>query len=147
MRRNWIAGAVGLPIGAVVLAIQMSTMPETANQPFGMVVFGTALGAVIYGYMFWACFWGFPKVWSWWRSFAAKIYRLFERVEFNALVTALLIVLGLCALAPALAGVLVYFYSLFWVGFFYSFFGGGVYQFLQTRKVAKGNALEVDSRA
>jgi len=43
--------------------------------------------------------------------------------------------------------VLLYFYSLFWVGLFYSFFGGGVYQFLQTRKIAKGNALEIDSRA
>ena len=47
--------------------------------------------------------------------------------------TVILILAGVCALAL----VLVYFYSLFWVGLFYSFFGGGIYQFLQTRKIAK----------
>jgi len=147
IRRNWIAGAVGLPIGALILAIQISTIPDSRNQPFGMLAFAGALGAAIYGYMFWSCFWGFPRVWRWWRSLATKFYALFSRVEFTTIVTVLAVALGLLVLPLALGVVLLYFYSLFWVGFFYSFFGGGVYQFLQARKIAKSNALEIDSRA
>ena len=138
MRRNWIAGAVGLPVGAIILLIQISTIPDSGSQPLGTLIFGVVFGALIYGYMFWACFWGFPKVWRWWRSLATKSYQfVVNRVEFNWIVTVVLIVFGLCALAPALAAVLLYFYSLFWVGFFYSFFGGGIYQFVKTRKIAK----------
>jgi hypothetical protein len=147
IRRNWIAGAVGLPIGALALAIQISTIPDSGNQPFAMLAFAAALGALIYGYMFWSCFWGFPTVWRWWRSVAAKLYALFSRVEFTTIVTMFVVALGLLTLPLALGVVLLYFYSLFWVGFFYSFFGGGVYQFLKTRKIAKSNALAVDSRA
>jgi hypothetical protein len=138
MRRNWIAGAVGLPVGAIILLIQISTIPDSGSQPLGALIFGVVFGALIYGYMFWACFWGFPTVWRWWRNLATKSYQfVVNRVEFNWIVTTVLIVFGLCALAPALAAVLLYFYSLFWVGFFYSFFGGGIYQFVKTRKIAK----------
>jgi len=147
IRRNWIAGVIGLPIGALILAIQISAIPDSGKQPFVAMAFGAALGGVIYGYMFWSCFWGFPTVWRWWRSVATKLYDLFNRVEFTTIVTVLVVSLGLLLLPLAFAGVLLYFYSLFWVGLFYSFFGGGVYQFLQTRKIAKGNALEIDSRA
>ena len=140
MRRNWIVGAVGLPIGALILSIQISSIPDNGNQPFVMLAFAAALGAIIYGYMFWSCFWGFPKVWRWWRSVATKVYALFNRVEFTTIVTVVFLMLGLLALPLALGVVLLYFYSLFWVGFFYSFFGGGIYQFLQTRKIAKGTA-------
>ena len=147
IRRNWIAGAAGLPIGVLVLGIQISAIPDSGKQPFAALAFAAALGGLIYGYMFWSCFWGFPKVWRWWRSLATKFYALFSRVEFTTIVTVLAVALGLLVLPLALGVVLLYFYSLFWVGFFYSFFGGGVYQFLQARKIAKSNALEMDSRA
>lgn len=140
IRRNWIAGAVGLPIGAIILAIQISSIPDSKNQSFVTLAVAAALGGVIYGYMFWSCFWGFPKVWSWWRRLAAKIYQLMHRIEFTGIMMVPVITLGLLAFVPALAAILLYFYSLFWVGFFYSFLGGGVYQFLQARKIVKGTA-------
>lgn len=137
IRRNWIAGAVGLPIGAFAMGIQISAMPDSGKQPFAAMAFTAALGGLVCGYMFWSCFWGFPKVWRWWRSVAAKFYALFSRVEFTTIVTVLAVALGFLVLPLALGVVLLYFYSLFWVGFFYSFFGGGVYQFVKTRKIAK----------
>jgi hypothetical protein len=137
IRRNWIVAAVGMPVGAFIMLITLASSPEVRNEPIGTFIFGAVFGGLIYGYMFWSCFWGFPKVWRWWRSAARKFYRLFSHVEFTTIVTVLLVGLGLLTLPLALALVLLYFYSLFWVGFFYSFVGGGVYQFLQTRKIAR----------
>ncbi|HEX6188862.1 MAG TPA: hypothetical protein VFZ40_12360 [Pyrinomonadaceae bacterium] len=137
IRRNRIAGLAGVPIGAIIMLIMLSSDPQSQNQPIAGLIAGGAFGALIYGYMFWSSFFGFPKVWSWWRTPVRKLYQLANRIEFNSAVTVVLILAGVCALAPAIALVLIYFYSLFWVGLFYSFFGGGIYQFLQTRKIAK----------
>ena len=137
IRRNRIAGLVGVPIGAIIMLIMLSSDPQSQNQPIAGLIAAGAFGALIYGYMFWSSFFGFPKVWSWWRTPVRKLYQLANRIEFNSAVTVVLILAGVCALAPAIALVLIYFYSLFWVGLFYSFFGGGIYQFLQTRKIAK----------
>jgi hypothetical protein len=136
-RRNLIAGAVGVPVGVIIFLIQLSSSPGLEKPPPGTLVPIAALGGLVYGYMFWSCFWGFPKVWSWWRKPVKKLYQLADRMEFNSAVTVILILAGVCALVPAIALVFLYFYSLFWVGFFYSFFGGGIYQFLQARKAAK----------
>jgi hypothetical protein len=136
-RRNLIAGAVGVPVGAIIMLIAFSTNPESQKEPTVPRLASVVLSALIYGYMFWSCFWGFPKVWSWWRTPVRKLYQLANRIEFSSAVTVILILAGVCALAPALALAFVYFYSLFWAGFFYSFFGGGIYQFLQARKAAK----------
>lgn len=137
MRRNLIAGIIGIPIGVIVMLIGVSTTPESQNPPVAGLIVAAVLSGLVYGYMFWSSFWGFPKVWSWWRIPVRKLYQLANRIEFSSVVTVLLVLAGVCVLAPALAIVLVYFYSLFWVGLFYSFFGGGIYQFLQARKIAK----------
>ena len=139
IRRNRIAGLVGIPIGAIIMLVMLSTNPQQSNEPVWTWIVAAAFGALVYGYMFWSCFWGFPKVWSWWRTPVRKLYKLANRMEFTSAITIVLMLLGLFALVPAIALVFIYFYSLFWVGFFYSFFGGGVYQFLQTRKIAKTN--------
>ena len=60
-----------------------------------------------------------------------------QSVHLNTIVTGLVVLLGLFLFAPLLAMVFLYFYSLFLVGLAYSLFGGGVYQFVQTRKIAK----------
>jgi hypothetical protein len=137
IRRNLIAGAVGVPVGIIIMLIQFSNIPDSANQPIATLIAAAALSGVIYGYMFWSAFWGYPTVWRWWRTPITKLYKFASRLEFNWIVTMVFIVAGLCALVPALAGVFLYFYSLFWVGLFYSFFGGGIYQFLRARKIAK----------
>lgn len=139
MRRNLIAGAVGVPVGVIIFLIQLSSSPGLEKPPPGTLGLIAAIGGLVYGYMFWSCFWGFPKVWSWWRIPVRKLYRLANRMEFSSAMTVILILVGVCALAPAIAVVFLYFYSLFWVGFFYSFFGGGIYQFLQARKIARAN--------
>jgi hypothetical protein len=139
IRRNWIVGLVGMPIGAIIMLVTLSSNPQTDHEPIAMWIAAAAFGALVYGYMFWSSFFGFPKVWSWWRIPVRKLYQLANRIEFNSAVTVVLILVGVCALAPAIALVFVYFYSFFWVGLFYSFFGGGVYQFLQARKIAKAN--------
>lgn len=139
MRRNLIAGAVGVPVGVIIFLIQLSSSPGLEKPPPGTLGLIAALGGLVYGYVFWSCFWGFPKVWSWWRIPVRKLYQLANRIEFNSAVTIVLMLLGLFALVPAIGLVFIYFYSLFWVGFFYSFFGGGIYQFVQARKVARSN--------
>ena len=139
IRRNLIAGIVGIPVGVIIMLITFSNTPDSQNEPVAALIAAAALSGLIYGYLFWSSFFGFPKVWSWWRTPVRKLYQLANRIEFNSAVTVILILAGVCALAPALALVLVYFYSLFWVGLFYSFFGGGIYQFLQARKIAKAN--------
>ena len=139
IRRNRIAGLVGIPIGAIIMLAALSSNPQSQDQPIAGLIAAAVLGALIYGYMFWSSFFGFPKVWSWWRIPVRKLYQLAHRIEFSSAVTVVLVLAGVCALAPAIAVVFIYFYSLFWVGLFYSFFGGGVYQFLQVRKIAKAN--------
>lgn len=137
IRRNRIVGLVGVPIGAIIMLVTLSSNPQSQSQPIAGWIAAAAFGALVYGYMFWSSFFGFPKVWSWWRTPVRKLYQLANRIEFNSAVTVILILAGVCALAPAIALVFIYFYSLFWVGLFYSFFGGGIYQFLQARKIAK----------
>ena len=139
-RRNLIAGAVGLAVGAIVMVIAFSNTPESESEPIASRVVAVVMGGLIYGYMFWACFWGFPKVWRWWRKPIEKLYQLTNRIEFTSAVTVVLVFAGICALVPGIALAFVYFYALFWVGLFYSFFGGGLYQFLQARKIAKNSA-------
>jgi hypothetical protein len=136
IRRNWIAGAVGVPVGVIIVLVQFSTMPGSQDQPLATLALAAALSGLIYGYLFWTAFWGFPKVWRWWQLPVRKLYALANRIEFNTAVTIVLALVGLCALVPALALILAYFYALVWVGLFYSFFGGGVYQFIQTRRIA-----------
>ncbi len=139
IRRNWIAGAVGIPIGAIIMLITLTNAPDGRDQPTATLAAAASFGALIFGYMFWSSFWGFPKVWSWWLVPVKKLYQLANRMSFTPVVAVVLIVAALFALAPAIVAALVYFYSLFWVGLFYSFFGGGVYQFIQARKIAREN--------
>ena len=140
IRRNRIVGLVGLPIGAIIMLVTLSSNPQSQDQPIAGWIAAAAFGALIYGYMFWSSFFGFPKVWSWWRIPVRKLYQLANRIEFNSAATIILILAGVCALVPALGIVILYFYSLFWVGLIYSMFGGGIYQFLQARKAAKVTA-------
>ena len=140
IRRNWIVGLIGIPLGAIIMLITLTSSPAVRNETIGTLIFGAAFGGLIYGYMFWSCFWGFPKVWRWWRKPIEKLYQLTNRIEFTSAVTVVLVFAGVCALIPGIAAVFVYFYALFWVGLFYSFFGGGIYQFLQARKIAKNSA-------
>jgi hypothetical protein len=139
-RRNLIAGAVGVPVGVIIMLVAFSSTPESQHEPVVPRIVSVVLSGLIYGYMFWSCFWGFPKVWRWWRKPIEKLYQLTNRIEFTSAVTVVLVFAGVCALVPGIAAVFVYFYALFWVGLFYSFFGGGIYQFLQARKIAKNSA-------
>jgi hypothetical protein len=138
IRRNWIVGAIAVPAGAAIGLIQFATMPDNENRPIGLLIYAAISSAVLWAYFVWSGFWGYPAVWRWWRTFARKLFRFItNRVEFQGGVLILTIIAGLCLLGPALLLVILYFYSLFWVGFAYSVFGGGVYQFLQARKMAK----------
>src|SRR5574341_261032 len=61
IRRNLIAGAVGVPIGVIILLIQISTIPDSRNQPIATLIFAAVFGGLVYGYLFWSSFFGFPK--------------------------------------------------------------------------------------
>jgi hypothetical protein len=137
IRRNFIAGLIGVPVGVIIMLVISLNDPKIHNQSVPSLIVAVVASGLYYGYIFWSGFWGFPKVWSWWRIPVRKLYQLASRLEFNATVTVLIILLGICALAPALLLVLLYFYSLLWVGLIYSMFGGGIYQFVQARKVAR----------
>jgi hypothetical protein len=141
IRRNWIAGAVTVPIGFIGSLIAFSTQPNGDKPPLAVLVGIAAVAGLVYAYLVWSAFWGFPKVWRWWRNFARKIFKFVTSREFQGAVLVLAIILGLCLLGPALAAAFLYFYSLFWFGLAYSIFGGGIYQFLKARKIAKSDVV------
>lgn len=138
IRRNWIIGAAAVPIGVVISMIQFSNVPGNENQPAAALIAAAVIGGVVWGYFAWSACWGYPKVWRWWRSFGSRVLNLLKQsVHFNTIITVLVVLLGLCLFAPMLALVTLYFYSLFVVGLVYSIFGGGIFQFLQARKIAR----------
>ena len=142
MRRNLIAGAVTVPIGFIGSLIAFSTQPNGDKPPLAVLIATAAVAGLVYAYFVWSAFWGYPKVWRWWRDFARKVFKFVSsRVEFKGVVLVLAIIVGLCLLGPALAAAFLYFYSLIWFGLAYSIFGGGIYQFLKTWKIAKSDVV------
>jgi len=142
IRRSWIVGALGVPCGVIIMLIQFSTVPGNEQQPLAALVAAGALGGLIYGYLFWSAWWGYPAVWRWWRGFIRKpLQFITSRLDFNGAMMLVTIIVGICLLAPALAIVFLYFYLLFLVGFAYSLFGGGIYQFFQAKKIARNSGI------
>lgn len=138
MRRNWIAGAITVPIAFIGSLIAFSTQPDKGKPPLATLIVIALVAGFVYAYFVWAAFWGYPAVWRWWRDFVRKVFNFVtKRVEFKGGMLIVVIIVGLCLLGPALVAAFLYFYSLFWFGLAYSVLGGGVYQFLKTRRVAE----------
>lgn len=147
IRRNWIIAAVSVPVGGLISLIQFSTLPGKEDPPASVLAFGAVIGGLVWGYFGWSAAWGYPAVWRWWRNFARRVFNwMKETVNLNAVITALVVLFGLLFFAPVLAAVFLYFYSLFLVGLAYSLFGGGIYQFISTRKVAASGGEAASSR-
>ncbi len=86
-----------------------------------VVVPGIVLGSAWTGYVAWSFFWGFPAI-------LAGLRRMFSKIGC------------LVVLNPVMWLILplvLYFITAF-VGTFYSIFGGGLSQYLKTRRVARG---------
>ena len=138
IRRNWIIGAITVPIGTVIGLIQLSTVPGHENEsPLAFAVAGV-LSGFVYGYFGWSAAWGYPVVWRWWRNFWRRVINFIKQsIHLNTAVKVLVVLFGLFLFVPLLAIVFFYFYSFLLVGFVYSLFGGGIYRFIQSRKIAR----------
>lgn len=112
---SWIVGgafaALSLLIGFVGMIGALMSKNTEASSPLQIFV-GTLFATLIYGYTTWAIFWGIPVVWRWTKGVTDSFI-------------ANLLFWGLCSIPLGVA-------------ILYGVFGGGIYQFLEHRKIAAG---------
>src|SRR3954449_2913725 len=85
----------------------ISWAKQQVPQPGSTIPF-----ALLFGYIAWALYWGVPPFWRWWRRTCTTALRAFHLLP------------GGCLIQAAIA-----FTLLFVGGYFFSVFGGGLYQF------------------
>ena len=103
---GWLFAGAGVYIG-IALA-----NAHQVNAP-------TPVAAVLGAYMAWSITWGIPPVWRWWIG-------LFQNLGCFLFATPI----GWLML------ILLFFYIPLVGGYFYGIFGGGIYQYLKTRRLA-----------
>ena len=100
-----------LKIRVSLLILVAGASISLVSTPLHEIGRETLYSSVITGYMIWGLFWGLPPVWRWWRGSP----------------------FGLSSFTGCLMGAWFFsFLSLFFLlagGWFYSLFGGGIYQF------------------
>jgi hypothetical protein len=116
IKRNWIlTGVISLIAvpGLIGAIVEDPTVPS-GLKPFAIPVVGAA-GA----YLAWAALWGIPAAWRWWKG-------LFDGVGAFILATPF----GWLLLLVTFFTIPLYF------GYLYGVFGGAIYEYRKTRKVA-----------
>lgn len=104
----------GALLGAVFLASLMAASAGRQTMVLPDMLFGA--------YVAWALFWGFPCFWRWWRRSSFGLGSLGHAWRAGFFRIAL-------SLAFLLTG-----------GYFFSVFGGGIYQFVRHRMALRGRA-------
>lgn len=126
IRWSWVVGGLGLIVGIFPGLLQAS---EAVKRDDLGALSGIALPFIVLffiivtGYLFWSMFWGTPVVWGWTRKFVNN----FSMPSFDASLPVLIILLSCCLSLPLS------------VAIYYSFFGGGFYQYFKYRRMAAGN--------
>ena len=139
IRQFWIAGAIVAAAGFVFSQILFLTLPGNDKPGIAGRLAAGALSSLMYGYLGWSACWGLPAVWRWWRRITQPALQLIStRAQFNWLMILVILVL----LAPALTLFSMYFYLPLIGGLAYGFLGGGIYQFLQARKIVRNSVSE-----
>ena len=104
---------------ALVYASIASKDPQAPG--FFVAVLGGLFGSFIVGYIAWSFFWGFPAIWRGLRSILSNM--------------------GCFVVLNPLTWLIVFVLFLMVAGFFgewFSIFGGGLYQYLKFRRIARG---------
>ena len=141
MRTLWIVGGIVAVCGAIFYVILFATVGAEDKPPVGAVVFSSLLGGLIYGYLVWSACWAWPAVWAWWRGVTREPLRFIgSKLQFNWAV----VLVVLLFLAPALTILALYIWLPFLAAIVYGLFGGGIYHFLQFRKIARGTVSQTD---
>ena len=105
----------------VAMVYQSLFSKDPQAPPFFAAVIGGLLGSVMVGYIAWSFFWGFPAIWRGLRNMFSKIGCF---VVLNPLTWLIFF--------------LVFFMVVGAFGEMYCIFGGGWYQYLKNRRVARG---------
>ncbi len=121
IRRNWIITAVASIVVCPALAL---TFSEDPSVPAALKLLAGALGAILGPYLVWTTLWGVPAVWRWWRG-------LFSRIGCFLIANPFTLMIIICAT----------FMIPISVGYMYGALGGGIYQYLKARKIAKSPPL------
>jgi cation transport ATPase len=107
-----------------VAMVYQSIFSKDPQAPgFFAAIVGGALGSVFVGYIAWSFFWGFPAIWRGLRSMFSKMGCF---VVLNPITWLILL--------------MVFFMVVGCFGEMYCIFGGGLSQYLKTRRVARGEA-------
>lgn len=135
IRTLWIVAGIVSLCGVIFYLILFGTVGAIDKPPIGAVLLSSVLGGLIYGYLVWSVCWGLPAVWAWWRGVTKEPLRFItSRLQFNwAVILVVLLFLG-----PALTILALYFWLPFLAAIVYGVFGGGIYHFLQFRRIATG---------
>lgn len=107
---SWLVLAAG---GLWGISIAKHSVPPASPVPFALMV----------GYITWALYWGVPPFWRWWRRSGMNIARMARFLP------------GGCLIQAAIG-----FTVLFAGGYFFSVFGGGIYQFARHLRAAQYHA-------
>lgn len=135
IRTLWIVGGIVALCGFIFYLVLFATLAgKEDTPPIALMLVSSLLGGVIYGYLIWSVCWALPVVWKWWRDITKEPLRqLANKVRFNwAVILVVLLLLG-----PALTLFTLYFWVPFLAGIVYGFFGGGIYHFIQFRRIAR----------
>ena len=104
---SWLVLAAG---GLWGIAMAKHSSGPGATIPFALMT----------GYVAWALYWGLPPFWRWWRKSCSHALKVVSFLPGGCLLQAAV------AFAVLLAG-----------GYFFSVFGGGLYQFALCCRAAK----------
>jgi len=121
IRRNWILTGLFSLVGVPAM---VSLFADDNTIPAALKLFAVPVAGIAAIYLIWASLWGIPAAWRWWKG-------LFE----NSSVLIFSSGLGWIILAVGFLVIPLEF------GYAYGVFGGAIYEYRKTRRIARGIEL------
>lgn len=121
IRRNWILTAVFSLIG---IPAMMKLFTSGSDVPTVAKVLGIPGSCVLAPYLIWASLWGIPAAWRWWKG----LFRDTSAFIFTSGFGWVLLAVGFLVIPLEF-------------GYAYGVFGGAVYEYRNTKRIAAGAVL------
>lgn len=121
IRRNWILTGLFSLVGVPAMT---SLFTDDKTISLAVKVFAVPVSGIAAVYLIWASLWGIPVVWRWWKG-------LFEGksvVIFSSGMGWLIMIVGFFVIPLEF-------------GYMYGVFGGAIYEYRKTRRIANGIGL------
>lgn len=112
---------LGLVVGILGAVNRAFSVPGQPARSILSMIVAVPLAALFNGYFFWAFYWGLPALWSGFKGFFQNLGCFLFLTPIGWLILLFLFL----------------FFAVF-IGEFYCLFGGGVYQYFKTRRIAMG---------